>query len=74
MRRRRRYAMHGLGARVGECEIHVFQSGKRRKVCARPKRKVSAAQKRVLVARLKDSACKKPGALKNKGLKAWCKA
>jgi hypothetical protein len=71
--RRRRHRLHGLGARVGECEIHVFASGKRRKVCARPKRKVSAAQKKVLVARLKASACKKTGSLP-KGLKAWCKA
>ena len=70
--RRRRHRLHGLGARVGECEIHVFASGKRRKVCAKPKRKVSAAQKRVLVARLKASACKKTGSLP-KGLKAWCK-
>jgi hypothetical protein len=70
--RRKSHRLHGLGARVGECEMHTFESGKRKKVCLRPKRKLGAAQKRALVARLKASACKKPEKLKG-GLKAWCK-
>jgi hypothetical protein len=66
--------MSGLGARVGECEIHVFASGKRRKVCAKPKRKVTGAALTALKSRLKSAAC----APKNRsklpaGLKAWCK-
>lgn len=73
--RRRRHRLHGLGARVGECEIHVFASGKRRKVCAKPKRKIKkgSAQYKALVNRLKNSACKSSSSLPA-GLKAWCKA